>query len=100
MERTFIALGSVLNSVLASMLKDITDLDDITTAESQRLNEILKLVHPVEQLFAEAPGAVSVSLPPSLPLLIAPADTLQYLPFSAVTRCWFRPTLAQVLLPL
>lgn len=58
LDRTFAALGLVLDSALRRILKEVTDLDDITTAESQRLNEMFKLVHPLEASFTEGPGAV------------------------------------------
>lgn len=55
------ALGSILNSVLARMLQEIIALQDITTKESHRLNEVCKMIHPLEELFVEEVGMVSAS---------------------------------------
>jgi len=41
------------------MLHEIIALQDITTKESHRLNEICKMIHPLEELFVEEPGMVS-----------------------------------------
>jgi len=57
------ALGSILDAVLARILHEIIALQDITTKESHRLNEICKMIHPLEELFVEEPGMVSLRLP-------------------------------------
>ncbi|KAL7415552.1 hypothetical protein BDY24DRAFT_263485 [Mrakia frigida] len=53
------ALGSILNSVLARMLQETIALQDITTKESHRLNEVCKMIHPLEELFVEEVGMSS-----------------------------------------
>lgn len=57
--RTQTALGTILNAVLGRMLDEIIGLQDITTKESSRLNEACRMIHPLEELFVEAPGQVS-----------------------------------------
>lgn len=53
------ATGAVVDDILARMIEEITSLPDIPELESHRLNDLLKILNPLEGLFAEGENSVS-----------------------------------------
>lgn len=68
-DQLFTALGKTTSAVLDRMLSELLALPDITSRESEHLNAICKLVHPLENVFreSEALDAVRLSRPPGRP---------------------------------
>jgi centromere/kinetochore protein ZW10 len=53
------ALGYLLDCAVQRISSDILALPDITEVESNRLNELVKLLHPLEQVFVSEPDQPS-----------------------------------------
>jgi len=54
------SIGSVVNTTLSRILKDILALSDITEVESHKLCELCRIMNSLEGLFAEDPNQPSV----------------------------------------
>ena len=55
----YAALGSIINDVLARVLKEVLGLRDIGEVESQRLAALCKILHQLEELFVESAAEVT-----------------------------------------
>jgi len=53
------ALGTIINGVLARVLKEVLVLRDIPEVESQRLAALCRILHPLDELFVESADQVS-----------------------------------------
>lgn len=53
-----IVLGYLLDEAVTRIVSDITDLQDITEIESNRLNEVLEPIRTLEEIFIVEPGQV------------------------------------------
>lgn len=54
-----IVLGYLLDEAVSRITSDILELQDITETESERLNELLKPVRSLEEVFVVDPSHVS-----------------------------------------
>lgn len=55
----FQAIGTLVDDTLARVIEDITSLRDIPELESHRLNELLRILTGLEDLFVEGENSVS-----------------------------------------
>ncbi|KAG8862148.1 hypothetical protein FRB96_002178 [Tulasnella sp. 330] len=54
------AAGYLVDEILSRVIDDVTSLRDIPEMESHRLNELLKILFPLEDLFANDDGSTTV----------------------------------------
>lgn len=59
----YTSLGSIINDVLARVLKEVLRLRDIPEVESQRLAALCKILHPLDELFVESADEVALLFP-------------------------------------
>lgn len=57
----FTLLGHLLDTIVQSITADILSFSDITESESNRLDDLVKILHPLESLFVVESGQVSLS---------------------------------------
>lgn len=64
-EQLYVALGKMVSALLDRMLAELLALPDITSRESERLNVVCKMVHPLENVFkaSDDPDSVISSVP-------------------------------------